>query len=116
MRRRLAGSTGRSIRQRAPGRPTLPLPDPSRMRSKLVVACFIGSICAAGHAACDSGLAERMHAKLHPKRTLDHELALCEPWKALPGRFIVVLPMPQSARESGTARFDLDVLVVQQAD
>ncbi|MBO9650382.1 MAG: hypothetical protein J7605_17915 [Variovorax sp.] len=86
------------------------------MRRQLVAACLLGLACAAGHAACDTGLAERMHAKLHPKRTLDHERAVCEPWRGSPGRFIVVLPMPQSGGDPDTTRFDLDVLVVQQAD
>ncbi|SEA11451.1 hypothetical protein [Variovorax sp. YR216] len=57
-----------------------------------------------------------MHAKLHPKRALDHERAVCEPWRGSPGRFIVVLPLPQSGGDHDTTRFDLDVLVVQQAD
>jgi len=57
-----------------------------------------------------------MHAKLHPKRVLDHERAVCEPWRGLPGRFIVVLPLPRPSTEPGTTQFDLDVLVVQQAD
>ena len=73
---------------------------------------------AAGHAACDTGLAERMHAKLHPRQALDHELAVCQPWRGLAGRFIVVLPLPRTAFEpaAGVTQFDLDVLVVQQAD
>lgn len=83
-------------------------------------ALFIGWLLAgsgiAAHAACDTGLAERMHAKLHPKRTLDHERAVCEPWRGVPGRFIVVLPLPRPSTEPGTTQFDLDVLVVQQAD
>lgn len=70
------------------------------------------------HAACDTGLAERMQAKLYPGRQLDHERALCEPWRGFMGRFVVVLPMPRpylpSAPELST--FDLAVLVVQQAD
>lgn len=70
----------------------------------------------AAHAACDTGLAERMHAKLHPKRPLDHERAVCEPWRGVPGRFIVVLPLPRPSTEPDTTQFDLDVLVVQQAD
>lgn len=86
------------------------------MHRRFVAAGLLGLACAAGHAACDSGLAERMHAKLHPARTLDHERAVCEPWRGSPGRFIVVLPMPQSGGDHDTTRFDLDVLVVQQAD
>jgi hypothetical protein len=72
--------------------------------------------CGSCHAACDTGLAERMHGKLHPDRRLDHERAVCEPWRAFPGRFIVVLPMPRPAAEPEFTEFDLDVLVVQQAD
>lgn len=67
-------------------------------------------------AACDSGLAERMHAKLHPARALDHERAVCQPWRAYPGRIIVVLPLPRPGSEPDHIEFDLDVLVVQQAD
>jgi len=67
-------------------------------------------------AACDSGLAERMHAKLHPARALDHERAVCQPWRAFPGRIIVVLPLPRPGSEADHIEFDLDVLVVQQAD
>ena len=104
-------------------RPAVPKANPeallreaSPMRRQLVAACLLGLACAAGHAACDTGLAERMHAKLHPKRVLDHERALCEPWRGSPGRYIVVLPMPEAGGDPGTTRFDLDVLVVQQAD
>ena len=82
----------------------------------LLAAGLLGAFCVAGHAACDTGLAERMHAKLHPTRVLDHERAVCEPWRGLPGRFIVVLPLPRPSTEPGTTQFDLDVLVVQQAD
>jgi len=71
---------------------------------------------ALAHAACETGLAERMHAKLHPDRALDHELAVCEPWRGNPGRFIVVLPMPTTSTTQGVTRLDLDVLLVQQAD
>ncbi len=86
------------------------------MRRFIVAGWLLGFLCAAGHAACDTGLAERMHAKLHPKRSLDHELAVCEPWRAVPGRFVVVLPMPRPGLDAGATRFDLDVLVIQQAD
>lgn len=91
-----------------------------RMRSGLLagVAALLATFCIAGHAACDTGLAERMHKKLHPKRELDHERAVCEPWRGLPGRFIVVLPLPRSGSgsEGELSDFDLDVMVVQQAD
>jgi hypothetical protein len=78
-------------------------------------------ICIAAHASCDTGLAERMHAKLHPARQLDHELAVCQPWRGFMGRFIVVLPIPiprspSSSADSAATEYDLDVLVVQQAD
>lgn len=86
------------------------------MGLRFLAACLLGAFCVAGHAACDTGLAERMHAKLHPKRVLDHERAVCEPWRGFPGRFIVVLPMPRESSEPGSTQFDLDVLVVQQAD
>jgi hypothetical protein len=86
------------------------------MRGRLLLAPLLAAFCVAGHAACDTGLAERMHAKLHPKRLLDHDRAVCQPWRGFAGRFIVVLPMPRASSESKLAQFDLDVLVVQQAD
>lgn len=86
------------------------------MRRAFVIAWLLGFFSIAAHAACDTGLAERMHAKLHPKRILDHERAVCEPWRGFPGRFVVVLPMPRTGSESDATQFDLDVLVVQQAD
>ncbi|RZL92260.1 MAG: hypothetical protein EOP82_10605 [Variovorax sp.] len=86
------------------------------MRCRFLAACLLAVSCVAGHAACDTGLAERMHAKLHPKRALDHERAVCQPWRGVPGRFIVVLPMPLPSSKPDLTRFDLDVLVVQQAD
>ncbi|VTU19206.1 hypothetical protein SRS16CHR_02390 [Variovorax sp. SRS16] len=86
------------------------------MRRRLFVAGLLATFCIAGHAACDTGLAERMHAKLHPQRQLDHERAVCEPWRGLPGRFIVVLPLPRPSSRPDANEFDLDVLVVQQAD
>lgn len=57
-----------------------------------------------------------MHAKLHPERALNHELAVCAPWRGVPGRAIVALPMPQSGSEPGMTTYDLDVLVIEQAD
>ena len=68
------------------------------------------------HAACDTGLAERMSAKLHPGRLLDHQRAACEPWRGVPRHVIVVLPLPRPASDADTTEFDLDVLVVLQAD
>jgi hypothetical protein len=73
-------------------------------------------LCGAAQAACDTGLAERMHAKLHPERVLNHELAVCEPWRGAPGRSIVVLPLPRPGAGPGVTWFDLDVLVIEQAD
>ncbi len=86
------------------------------MRRAVAIALWLGSSCVAAHAACDSGLAERMHAKLHPGRPLDHERAVCQPWRAFPGRSVVVLPLPRKGSEPDFTEFDLDVLVVQQAD
>lgn len=70
----------------------------------------------AGHAACESGLAERMHAKLHPQRPLDERLAACKPWPAYPGRSIVVLPMPRETSDNGAKVYDLEVLLIQRPD
>ena len=68
------------------------------------------------HAACESGLAERMHAKLHPKRKLDESLAACKPWPAYPGRSIVVLPLINGASTAQGKVLDLEVLVIQRPD
>lgn len=70
----------------------------------------------ASHAACESGLAERMHAKLHPNRPLDERLAACKPWPAFPGRSIVVLPVPHEADRKGARVFDLELLLIQRPD
>ena len=86
------------------------------MRRTVAIALWLGSSCVTAHAACDSGLAERMHAKLHPNRTLDHERAVCQPWRAFPGRSVVVLPLPRQGSEPDHTEFDLELLVVQQAD
>ncbi|MBN8750477.1 Uncharacterised protein [Xylophilus ampelinus] len=71
---------------------------------------------AGAHAACESGLAERMHAKLHPKRKLDESLAACKPWPAYPGRSIVVLPLVNGAGSAHGKVLDLEVLVIQRPD
>ncbi|VTU28445.1 hypothetical protein H6CHR_02989 [Variovorax sp. PBL-H6] len=86
------------------------------MPRRLLLGFLLVLLSAAAHAACDTGLAERMHAKLHARRALDHELAVCEPWRGFAGRFIVVLPLPRPSADQGVTQFDLDVLVVQQAD
>ena len=85
------------------------------IRARLAAVLLAGS-CGAVHAACDTGLAERMHGKLHPQRTLDHERAVCEPWRGMLGRFIVLLPMARPSTDPDVTEYDLDVLVVQQAD
>ncbi|MDM0086011.1 MULTISPECIES: hypothetical protein [unclassified Variovorax] len=70
-----------------------------------------------GHAACESGLAERIHARLHPDRALDERLAACKPWPAFPGRIVIVLPMPRPVSDpSATKVYDLEVLLVQRPD
>ncbi|WP_077002939.1 hypothetical protein [Variovorax sp. KK3] len=84
--------------------------------SRIWIACLLMFSGAGAHAACDTGLAERMHAKLHPDRTLDHERAVCQPWRGVKDRSIVVLPLPLPSSVSGFKRYDLDVLVVQLAD
>jgi hypothetical protein len=86
------------------------------MLRRLLLGLLLALLSAVGHAACDTGLAERMHAKLHAKRALDHERAVCQPWRGFAGRFIVVLPLPRPSIDPGVTQFDLDVLVVQQAD
>lgn len=69
-----------------------------------------------GHAACESGLAERMHAKLYPNRPLDERLAACKLWPAFPGRSIVVLPVPRETSSTGAKVFDLELLLIQRPD
>lgn len=86
-----------------------------RLRHGLV-ALTLAAVSLASHASCDSGLAERIHAKLHPDRTLDSERAACKAWPAFLGRYIVVLPLPRPSTSPGVTEFDLDVVVVQQAD
>jgi hypothetical protein len=84
------------------------------LRHVLLLLC----LCATGlsHAACESGLAERMHAKLYPKRPLDERLAACKVWPAFPGRSIVVLPMPRETTDKGAKVFDLELLLIQRPD
>lgn len=81
-------------------------------------ALFLSLLLAAGlsHAACESGLAERMHAKLYPKRPLDERLAACKVWPAFPGRSIVVLPLPRETTDNGAKVFDLELLLIQRPD
>lgn len=86
------------------------------IRRWMLAAGLLAALSVPAHAACDTGLAERMHAKLHPKRALDHELAVCQPWRGFPGRFVVVLPIRRAAWGADATELDLDVLVVQQAD
>ncbi|RZI94305.1 MAG: hypothetical protein EOP78_09225 [Variovorax sp.] len=81
-----------------------------------LVALALGGASLASHASCDTGLAERMHAKLHPDRELDRERAGCKAWPGFLGRYIVVLPLPRGAVSDAGTEFDLDVMVVQQAD
>jgi len=57
-----------------------------------------------------------MNTKLHPDRVLDEERAACKNWPGVLGRSIVVLPLPRPGTEPGVTEFDLDVLIVQQAD
>ena len=89
-----------------------------RRHAGAAFVALLVSVCATAHAACDTGLAERMHSKLNPNRTLDHDRAVCEPWRGFMGRFIVVLPLPVPAADSepGLTEYDVEVLVVQQAD
>ncbi|RZL62628.1 MAG: hypothetical protein EOP81_15870 [Variovorax sp.] len=76
-----------------------------------VLACNTGA-----QAACESGLAERIHASLYPSRALDERLAACKAWPAYPGRIVVVLPMPRTISGSGARMYDLEVLLVQRPD
>jgi len=86
-----------------------------RIRKLAIALCFFAAI-STGYAACDSGLAGRMNAKLHPGRAFDEERAACKNWPGVLGRSIVVLPLPRADTEPGVTEFDLEVLIVQQAD
>ncbi len=86
------------------------------MLRRHLIAWGLAGCCSTGHASCDTGLAERMHAKLHPDRVLDRDKAACRNWHGFPGRYIVVLPLPRPAAADGSTEFDLDIMVVQQAD
>ncbi len=88
---------------------------PGRLR-RACIAGVLAVIGTASHASCDSGLAERMHAKLHPDRELDRDKAGCKAWPGFLGRYIVVLPLPRPSSPAGSTEYDLDVMVVQQAD
>lgn len=68
-------------------------------------------------AACESGLAERIHARLYPDRPLDERLAACKPWPGVLGRIVIVLPLPRpSGDPAATKVYDLEVLLVQRPD
>ena len=86
-----------------------------RFRHAFAALCLLTSG-AAAHAACESGLAERMHARLHPDRALDERLAACKAWPAFPGRIVIVLPMPRPSDDPTSRVYDLEVLLVQRPD
>jgi len=88
------------------------------LRRAAFLALFLLGLSGAApsHAACESGLAERMHAKLYPKRQLDEALAACKPWPAYPGRSIVVLPLIHGTADEYRKTLDLEVLVIQRPD
>ena len=131
-----AGMTGRGLACVPPSSPSasvsaspwlLPSPSPSLPLSlslsrkilralALALAVALAGWILPGQAACDSGLAGRMNARLHPERAFDEERAACRSWPGQPGRSIVVLPLARAGAEPGATEFDLDVLVVQQAD
>lgn len=78
----------------------------------LALLCCLAALHFPARAACQTGLAERLHAKLNLKGALLHELAVCDAWRGHLGRSVVVLPTPGSIADT----IDLDVLVVQQPD
>lgn len=73
---------------------------------------FLVAMHACAHAACQSGLAERLHDKIEPRRALLHDLTVCEAWRGHAGRSVVVLP----TQGASPGTLDLEVLVVQQPD
>ena len=90
------------------------IPRTALQAALLLITTLAGS---AAHAACESGLAERMQSRLYPARTLDRALAACKAWPAYLGRSIVVLPFQtDSGRQQGQRTLDLVVLVIQRPD
>jgi len=85
-----------------------------RRAGAALALCLLAQVHAPAHAACDSGLAERMQAKLHPERTLDHGLTACRAWRGIPRGVVVVLPMPRPGTLPGVIDYDLDVLLMQE--
>jgi len=85
------------------------------LRQGLFALCLL-ALGTAAHAACESGVAERMHARLHPDRVLDERLAACKTWSAFPGRIVIVLPMPVPSTDPTTKLHDIEVLLVQRPD
>lgn len=87
------------------------------LRPTLLLSLGLLAFVPLAQAACESGLAERIHARLHPDRVLDERLAACKPWPAFPGRIVIVLPMPRPASDlAATKVYDLEVLLVQRPD
>ena len=85
------------------------------LRAALAAVCLL-ALTTGAHAACESGLAERVHARLFPDRVLDERLAACKAWPAFPGRIVIVLPMPRPSDDPGAKVYDLEVLLVQRPD
>ena len=79
---------------------------------RAALLAFVAALHTGAHAACQSGLAERLHDKLGAHRVLIHDLTVCHAWHGHLGRSVVVLPT--QGTQPGT--LDLDILVVQQPD
>ena len=73
---------------------------------RAALLAFLAALHTGVHAACQSGLAERLHDKIDPQRILIHELTVCHAWHGHLGRSVVVLPTQGTA--PGT--LDLDIL------
>ncbi len=82
------------------------------MQRAALLAVLAAALHTGAQAACQSGLAERLHDKIDPQRVLIHELTVCHAWHGHLGRSVVVLP----TRGTAPGTLDLDILVVQQPD
>lgn len=67
-------------------------------------------------AACDTGLAERMQAKLHPLRVIDHSLTACKSFSTFVSKTIVALPLQNGVSDKGARTLDVELLLVQRPD
>lgn len=83
----------------------------------MAIALLVGLTAApAAWAACNSGLAGRMAAKLHPQRPFDEQRSACRSWSGLTRGIVVALALPRPPEFNGVTEYDLDLMVLQQPD